>query len=39
MVTNPRGIAHWVTRLGPRLLHLGGGAKTIDLTAGEVLAP
>jgi branched-chain amino acid transport system permease protein len=36
MVTNPRGIAHWVTRLGQRLLHLGGGKKTIDLTAGEV---
>jgi branched-chain amino acid transport system permease protein len=36
MVTNPRGIAHWVTRLGQRLLHLGGGKKTIDLTSGEV---
>ncbi|MDQ1489017.1 MAG: branched-chain amino acid transport system ATP-binding protein livM [Actinomycetota bacterium] len=36
MVTNPRGIAHWVTRLGQRLLHLGGGKKTIDLTAGKV---
>jgi branched-chain amino acid transport system permease protein len=36
MVTNPRGIAHWVTRLGQRLLHLGAGKKTIDLTAGKV---
>lgn len=32
MVTNPRGIAHWLIRLGQRLLHAGGGGKTIDLT-------
>ena len=37
MVTNPRGIAHWVIRLGQRLVQMaGGGRRTIDLSrAGE----
>jgi branched-chain amino acid transport system permease protein len=33
MVTNPRGIAHWVTRLGQRLLGKAGLGRTIDLSA------